>query len=193
MNEKLTSLRPLLYAALFMLVGVMFLVWLGRDQSKLIGQTMQEIDLQPLWNASEPITDTPWKDKTVVLHFWGTWCGPCRAEYPQFELLRKKFESDPSVRFISVSCSAGSESDLDALREETKRFLAPINNRAEVYCDRTAFTRMQLARMMASQGMGYPTTLVIDRSGVIRDAWIGQANMAHLEKKILEISRSGQK
>ncbi len=193
MNEKAVSLRPLLYAAVFMIVGVLVLVWLGRDQSKLIGQRLEDVDLQPLLNSSTPITGQPWSDRVVVLHFWGTWCGPCRIEYPEFDALQNRFRSDASVRFISVSCSGGPERDLEELRQETQDFLASINPKAEIYSDRTAYTRVQLARMMASQGLGYPTTLVIDRGGIIREAWVGAANMLAREKKIREIARSDGK
>ena len=57
-----------------------------------------------------------------------------------------------------------------------------------IYVDTTAFTRSYIAKMLASQGMGYPTTLVIDRKGIIRDAWIGKADITKLEANIAKIA-----
>ena len=41
-------------------------------------------------------------DKTYVINFWATWCGPCVAELPYFEELHKKYK-DQNVELILVS------------------------------------------------------------------------------------------
>ena len=56
-----------------------------------------------------------------------------------------------------------------------------------IYVDTAAFTRSHVARLLASQGMSYPTTLVIDRKGIIRDAWMGMADLGKLEANIKKI------
>jgi thiol-disulfide isomerase/thioredoxin len=187
-NKKLTSLYPLLTAGMFMLIGTMFLVWLGRDQSRIINQPMGSLDLQPLIAADEAVDPHAWEEQVLVVHFWGTWCPPCREEYPEFAKLHDRLKDDKRIRFISVSCSPGMEKDMDALRDSTAAFLESLDVDMPIYADTTAFTRSHVARLMASKGMGYPTTLIVDRQGMIRDAWVGMANMPKLEKAIKRVA-----
>ena len=37
----------------------------------------------------------------MVVNFWGTWCGPCRQEFPDFETVKEKYGD--RVNFIMVS------------------------------------------------------------------------------------------
>ena len=39
--------------------------------------------------------------KPLVINFWGTWCGPCRQEFPAFEKVKEKYATQ--VNFIMVS------------------------------------------------------------------------------------------
>ena len=41
-----------------------------------------------------------YKGQTIVLDFWATWCGPCKAEMPALQELEKKYGND--IAFVSV-------------------------------------------------------------------------------------------
>jgi thiol-disulfide isomerase/thioredoxin len=45
-----------------------------------------------------------YKGKVVVLNFWASWCGPCKAEMPALEQVSKEFAGKP-VTFIGVDSS----------------------------------------------------------------------------------------
>lgn len=44
---------------------------------------------------------TSFAGKPLVINFGGTWCGPCRQEFPDFEKVKQKYASQ--VNFIMVS------------------------------------------------------------------------------------------
>jgi thiol-disulfide isomerase/thioredoxin len=69
---------------------------------------------------------TEYKGKWLVLDFWGTWCGPCRAEMPVVnkfsdEVIAGKYTN---VDFLSIACS-DTENAVKEYLNETK-FAMPV-------------------------------------------------------------------
>jgi len=49
-----------------------------------------------------PLNDTKWR--VLVVDFWTTWCGPCRALEPQFARAAAEFAGNPDVLFLAAVC-----------------------------------------------------------------------------------------
>jgi cytochrome c biogenesis protein CcmG, thiol:disulfide interchange protein DsbE len=163
-----SSLRTLMMFGAFMLLGTLVLVWLGTPPAaKAIGQSLPEVDLTPLLNTDVAIGDSEIRGKVTLIHFWGTWCEPCRLEYPDFAALSRQFSDNPKVSIISVSCSPGPEYRLDELKANTKQFVEGIASEMPVYCDPAGLTRTQLALLWEGGTFGYPTTVLVDTKGTI--------------------------
>lgn len=67
------------------------------------------------------------RGKVIVVDFWATWCGPCRAQQPLYEQVKKRFESNPGVIFLNLST--------DEDRTLVKPFLAKNGWNKTVYFD----------------------------------------------------------
>ncbi len=58
-----------------MVVGVLVLVFIGRDKSKILNSPMPDLELVSLLVDNEPSIGTPWtrdelQGKVTVFHFW---------------------------------------------------------------------------------------------------------------------------
>lgn len=158
----------ILMFGLFMLAGILFLAWIGRPAPVVtIGRALPQLDLQPLLEGTPPISREQLLGKVTVLHFWGTWCPPCKEEFPEFTKLADRFADNPAVTIVSVSCSGGPEYDLQALHDKTVDFMSAYGATMPTYSDPAAMTRQQIALILPNGSMGYPTTLLVDREGKI--------------------------
>jgi len=154
-----------------------------------VGSPLPTVNLTPLTVDGPPLELRDLRGKVVLLNFWGTWCPPCVEEFPHLERVAAKYAKDSGFRLISVSCEAGpDEADLTELREQTRAFLKQMESATPTYADPSGDTRRAI-EIVSGEGFAYPTTLVLDRDGVIRGFWIGYSPQAikEIERTLREL------
>ncbi|MHB1036736.1 MAG: TlpA family protein disulfide reductase [Pirellulales bacterium] len=161
-------------------------------ESPLVANALTRVDLQPLTGEAKPVTLADLAGKVTLINFWGTWCPPCRMEFPRLVPIYDEFRARSDFRFLSVSSGTEltePEADVNALRQDTLAFLFQVRLDVPTYTDADGRTRQAIN---AAGGFeGYPTTLVLDRKSIIRGAWAGyepglEQEMRDLVVKLLE-------
>lgn len=138
-----------------------------------VGKHFTQVSLQPLTGGGAAVSEADLAGKVTVINFWATWCGPCKIEFPHLVRLEEDFRSHDGFQLLSVSCS-GPE-DLKQARRLTETFLRQEHAEFRTLHDPGHQTQMALEAAAGLEGFAYPTTVVIDRQGVIRGLWIGYA------------------
>ncbi len=65
----------------------------------------------------KPVTLAGYKDKAILLNFWATWCGPCRAEIPDLVELQNKYRDHLQIIGLVVD-----DDDRDAIKKFVAEF-----------------------------------------------------------------------
>jgi thiol-disulfide isomerase/thioredoxin len=69
-------------------------------------------DFQLTTLEGKPLSLADYKGKVVLLNFWATWCGPCRAEVPDLVELQSKYKDQLQIIGLVVD-----DDDQDAVKK----------------------------------------------------------------------------
>ncbi len=150
-----------------------------------VGLQAPSMRFAPLVGTSQELSTSTLRGSVVVINFWGTWCPPCRREFPHLVALGKEFAGEPRFRLVPVSCGSNIEAEL---RDETAGFLTAAGAELPIYWDPDSKARSAVDQAIGFEG--YPTTLVLDAQGVIRGVFVGytpgdEAELNRLVRKLL--------
>ncbi|MDH4066708.1 MAG: TlpA family protein disulfide reductase [Acidobacteriota bacterium] len=111
-----------------------------------------------------------YKGKVVLLNFWATWCGPCKAEIPGFVELQEQYKNDLVVVGYSVDDTA----------EKARAFATEFKMNYPIL--------LGLGREDVQDAYGpiwgIPASFVISRDGLVCKKHMGIAPKATFEKEI---------
>ncbi len=109
------------------------------------------------------------RGRVVVLGFWATWCLPCRRELPELEKLYRRYQGNSLVAFWAINVPQNGDT-LEKARNfmEKAGYTLPVAGGSE--------------KLLADLGLeGFPSLIVIDKSGRVRLIHTGYDGSEHLQ------------
>lgn len=124
--------------------------------------------------SNRPLSLSAYRGKPVFLNFWASWCGPCNVEAPDIMMAHHRFGK--SVAFLGVNVL-----NFDRL-QDVQRFIVKYHLDYAVVLDSKGTVQKQY------RIVGYPTSLFINRRGVIVGRVLGQLSRKQLSAYLAKIS-----
>jgi len=114
-----------------------------------------------------------YKGKVILLNFWATWCGPCKAEIPGFVELQDKYKNDLVIVGFSVDDPA----------DKAKAFAAEYKMNYPILLGEG---REELQDAYGPI-WGIPASFLISKDGKVCRKHLGIAPTAVFEKEIVAL------
>lgn len=146
------NIRSLALYSLFM--GSVFLT--NAANALALGQQAPDFTLKSM--AGKNLNLAEQRGNIIVINFWASWCGPCRKEMPVLQKFYNKYQ-DLGVSVWGVNVEQENQAGRD--------FLADLDLKFPILFDdtNTISEKYQVEAM--------PTTVIIDRDGLVRYAFKG--------------------
>jgi peroxiredoxin len=142
----------------------------SRPSGPQIGSPAPDFTLQDLDGNVVKLEET--LGKVVLLNFWATWCGPCRIEMPFFERTYTEYKDEDFV-VLAV--------DFDEPVEAVRAFQKELNLNFPILLDPGGEVQRTY------RVLGYPTSVLIDREGLIHAIHVGIMSEAQLDDYLEEL------
>jgi thiol-disulfide isomerase/thioredoxin len=138
------------------------------------------------WMDRTPIKLADLRGQVVLLDFWATWCGPCRATLPRFEKFYEQYK-DKGLMVIGLTNFEGQVEGKQLTRAQELNYLRDFKKKFGLtYGFAISDTGQNDLNYVVSS---IPTTFLIDRRGMVRFISIGSSDVegAALNKMIKKL------
>lgn len=116
-----------------------------------------------------------YRGKIVVMNLWASWCPPCRAEMPDLQTVAREFAKD-GVVVIGVNQGESAQ--------RAATFAHSLDIAFPIWVD----DAQRYGRVYAA--LGLPTTVVIDRRGVVENGFDGPLTIQQMRSTLAAAVRA---
>src|SRR6266545_296275 len=116
------------------------------------------------------------RGSVLVVNFWASWCGPCRAEQPSLNQVARAYRSR-GVRFMGINV----RESRGAAQGNVEEFQIPYPS---LY-DQAAVNAARL------QAFALPSTFILDRDGVVAYRLTGKTTVPILSARLDKLLAQG--
>lgn len=140
------------------------------------------------WIGTEQKNIADLRGHIVLLDFWATWCGPCISTFPRLKSWHKKY-ADKNFKLIGVTQYYGVQERKKMTRLQELEYLNEFKQKYKLPYD---FALIESGEATMRYGINaYPTTVLLDRNGVVRYIGIGSgaeesSNLEEMIEKLLK-------
>ncbi len=138
------------------------------EDIEVVGRTAPDMELKTFDGGDFSLAAT--RGRPVVLSFWASWCGPCRAELPALSELQKQ-RDDVVIYAVNV----------DRERNKAQAFLKRVKFELPIVWDN------QSLAMGEWNVMSMPTMFLLDAQGTVKWKKVGYSSkngLSELEAKL---------
>jgi cytochrome c biogenesis protein CcmG, thiol:disulfide interchange protein DsbE len=168
-----TALNIVLVAVLWVRLTNAQHIISGAATVPLVGHAAPDFTITPWGDSSgQAIHLAALKGKPVILNFWASWCTPCNEEMPRFQSTWQRYQAD-GVVFIGIDYQDQQQEALQFLQKYQVTYPAGPDTSGSISVDYGV--------------SNVPSTVFIDRSGVVARKILGPVDAATLDGEIQQL------
>ncbi|HMF55780.1 MAG TPA: TlpA disulfide reductase family protein [Pyrinomonadaceae bacterium] len=152
------------------------------SQVALIGQPAPEISVKQ-WLTGEPATLEALRGQVVLLEFWATWCKPCAGMFPKLKRLDEEYRAR-GLEIIALTRHYFAQRNEASSVEEELNLMRGVIAQHELEFRAGVMEDERLQETYGATGL--PTLVLIDRSGIVRDAGPGGGDDVRFKQLLLK-------
>ncbi|MEI6805777.1 MAG: TlpA disulfide reductase family protein [Myxococcaceae bacterium] len=162
---KLDTVKALFFWFAISLIGALIVFQVYRRDNFALSKIPVEPKAAPNFTL-QGISLDQYKGQTVLLHFWATWCGPCREEMPHLISMSERLKGQIVILAVAV----------DSSEANVKSFFGDFKPNFPVLLD----LKHEVASLYGISQ--FPETMLIGPDGKVQALYIGPQNWDLFEK-----------